>query len=95
VRHHPYLAPIVGDDEDARWPIVRRWQRVVTQARDTGARFRLEAGDMAVVDNYRVLHGRHGYTDPARRLYSIWAWSSAAVAVPTGALDIVNLGPDR
>jgi gamma-butyrobetaine dioxygenase len=41
------------------------------------------------VDNYRLFHGRHGHSDPARLLYSIWGWSSAAVAVPAGELDIV------
>jgi hypothetical protein len=89
VRHHPYLAPVIGPDEAAQWPFVKHWTAAVTAARDTGARFRLEAGDMACVDNYRLFHGRHGYTDPARTLYSIWGWSSAAVAVPAGELDIV------
>jgi len=93
VRHHPYLAPIMGPDEDAQWPFVKHWTAAVTAARDTGARFRLEAGEMACVDNYRLFHGRHGYTDPARTLYSIWGWSSAAVAVPAGELDIVSPKP--
>jgi TfdA family taurine catabolism dioxygenase TauD len=93
VRHHPYLAPIMGPDEAAQWPFVKHWTAAVTAARDTGARFRLEAGDMACVDNYRLFHGRHGYTDPARTLYSIWGWSSAAVAVPEGELDIVTPKP--
>jgi hypothetical protein len=90
VRHHPYLAPVLGPDEAAQWPFVEHWKAAVTAARDTGARFRLEAGEMACVDNYRLFHGRHGYSDPARVLYSIWGWSTAAVAVPTGSLDIVN-----
>jgi Taurine catabolism dioxygenase TauD, TfdA family len=93
VRHHPYLAPIMGPDEAAQWPFVKHWTAAVTAARDTGARFRLEAGDMACVDNYRLFHGRHGYTDPARTLYSIWGWSGAAVAVPEGELDIVTPKP--
>jgi hypothetical protein len=93
VRHHPYLAPVLGPDEQAQWPYVRQWLAAVTAARDAGPRFRLEAGDMAVVDNYRVFHGRHGYTDPARRLYSIWAWTTSAVEVPTEELDIVNPVP--
>ena len=90
VRHHPYLAPVIGPDEEGQWKFVEHWKAAVTYARDTGARFRLEAGDMACVDNYRIFHGRHGYTDPARTLYSIWGWSTAAVAVPAGVLDIVS-----
>lgn len=90
VRHHPYLAPVLGEHEDEQWPLVRAWLDAVRTARDTGVRFRMEAGEMAVVDNYRVLHGRHGYRDPARLLYSIWGWTSSAVAVPERELDIVN-----
>ncbi|HLU55184.1 MAG TPA: TauD/TfdA family dioxygenase [Pseudonocardia sp.] len=93
VRHHPYLAPVMGPDEEAHWPFVRHWMDAVIAARDTGARFRLEAGEMACVDNYRFFHGRHGYSDPARLLYSIWGWTSAAVAVPEGELDIVTPKP--
>lgn len=90
VRHHPYLAPVVGPDEAQQWPLIEKWHAAVYAARDTGPRFLLEAGDMAVVDNYRVFHGRHGHTDPNRLLYSIWGWSTTAVAVPEGELDIVN-----
>jgi len=90
VRHHPYLAPIAGPDEARLWPLVERWHAAVHEARDTGPRFLLEAGDMAIVDNYRVLHGRHGHSDPNRLLYSIWGWTTSAVAVPAGTLDIVE-----
>jgi len=90
VRHHPYLAPIMGEREAEQWPLVRGWLDAVTAARDAGPRFLLAAGDMALVDNYRIFHGRHGYNDPARRLYSIWGWTTSAVQVPSGELDIVN-----
>jgi hypothetical protein len=93
VRHHPYLAPIVGPEEQAQWPFVRAWLDAVVEARDTGARFRMESGEMAVVDNYRILHGRHGYSDPNRLLYSIWGWTTSAVAIPQRVLDIVDPEP--
>ncbi|MGI5126871.1 TauD/TfdA family dioxygenase [Pseudonocardia sp. CA-107938] len=92
VRHHPYLAPVAGPAEAEQWPMVERWHAAVCEARDTGPRFLLETGDMAVVDNYRVLHGRHGHSDPDRRLYSIWGWTTSAIAVPAGTLDIVEPG---
>ncbi|GAA4560705.1 TauD/TfdA family dioxygenase [Pseudonocardia xishanensis] len=88
VRHHPFLAPVSDDD----WPAVRAWLDAVVSARDTGTRFRMEAGEMAIVDNYRVFHGRHGYADPNRLLYSIWGWTTSAVAVPRRVLDIVHAG---
>jgi hypothetical protein len=93
VASHPYLAPMIGPDEEAQWPMVKRWNTAVIQARDTGARFKLEAGEMACVDNYRVFHGRHGYTDPARRLLSIWGWSTHALHIPRGDLNFVEPQP--
>jgi hypothetical protein len=51
--------------------------------------FRLAAGERVCVDNYRVLHGRDGHSDPRRRVCSIWGWSTDAVAVPDGPLDVV------
>ena len=88
VRYHPYLAPIEGLREQAQWPLVNRWSEAVTTARDTGPMFRVEAGEMICIDNYRLLHGRDGYTDPARRLCSIWGWSTGAVRIPDGTLNI-------
>jgi hypothetical protein len=88
-RYHPYLAPVEGAAEAAHWAFVRRWETAVNVARDTGPMFRAQAGEMICVDNYRVLHGRDGYNDPLRKVCSIWGWSTDAVAVPDGPLDIV------
>ncbi|HEY5833052.1 TauD/TfdA family dioxygenase [Streptomyces sp.] len=88
VRYHPYLAPVAGPREAEQWPWVNRWSEAVLAARDTGPMFRVEAGEMICIDNYRILHGRDGYDDPARRVCSIWGWSTDAVAIPRGALDI-------
>ena len=52
--------------------------------------FHAAAGDLICVDNYRLTHGRDGYSDPGRVMLSIWGWSTAAVAVPVGPLDIVR-----
>lgn len=88
VRSHPYFMAKTGPLESAQEPFVRRWQDLVTQARDTGPAFRVEAGDLICVDNYRVLHGRHAYEDPNRTLYSIWGWTTEGIAVPVESLDI-------
>ncbi|WP_330308879.1 MULTISPECIES: hypothetical protein [unclassified Streptomyces] len=50
------------------------------QARDTGPMFRVEAGEMICIDNYRVLYGRDGHSDPLRKARSIWGWSTDAAA---------------
>jgi hypothetical protein len=52
--------------------------------------FQAAAGEMICVDNYRVTHGRDGFRDPGRVMLSIWGWSSAAITVPQGPLDIVR-----
>lgn len=39
-----------------------RWTDVLTTLFSTAPRFRLEAGEVLAIDNYRCLHGRDGYT---------------------------------
>ena len=90
VRCQPFLAALPGPDEERHAAFVERWLQAVDEARLHGARFHLEAGEMACVDNYRVLHGRAPYVDPDRRLISIWGWSTNAVMVPEQLLDIVE-----
>lgn len=90
VRSHPYQAPVLGPNEAADWPFVERWGRAVAAARMTGPRFRLQAGEMICIDNYRLLHGRDAFVEPERKVVSIWAWTTSAMAVPAGDLDIVR-----
>jgi hypothetical protein len=90
VRSHPYQLPVVGPDEVAQMPFVETWGRAVAEARNTGPRFRLQAGQMACIDNYRMLHGREAFQDEARMVVSIWGWTTEAVAIPDVALDITT-----
>jgi len=93
VRHHPFQAPVPGQApaaEAAQAALIGQWSAAVTAARDTGPMFHAMAGDLICVDNYRVTHGRDGYSDPGREMLSIWGWSATAIAVPEGPLDIVR-----
>jgi len=90
VRSHPYQAPVMGPDEAAHWPYVERWGRAVEAARTYGPRFRLGAGEMVCIDNYRLLHGRDAFVEPERKVVSIWGWTTSAMAVPDGVLDILH-----
>jgi hypothetical protein len=93
VRHHPFQAPVPGQAphvEAAQAALIKRWSEAVSAARDHGPMFHAAAGDLICVDNYRLTHGRDGYSDPGRVMLSIWGWSTAAVAVPVGPLDIVR-----
>ncbi|MFQ6148375.1 TauD/TfdA family dioxygenase [Streptomyces seoulensis] len=89
-RYHPYLSPANGPQEQDAWTFIRQWEEAALGARDNGPTFRLEAGEMLCIDNYRMLHGRAGHNDPLRSLRSIWGWSTEAVAIPSGQLDIVD-----
>ncbi|EOM78023.1 hypothetical protein DW322_20285 [Rhodococcus rhodnii] len=88
VRFHPYLASCPGAPPGHE-TMIGVWRAAVDHVRDNGPMFRAEAGEMLCIDNFRVLHGRDGYTDPDRAMSSIWAWTTDALAVPREALDIV------
>lgn len=88
VRYHPFLSSTTGAAEETA--MIARWNDAVIAARDAGPMFRAEAGELICLDNYRLLHGRDAYTDPARELYSLWGWSTAAVAIPVGELDLIT-----
>ena len=91
VRGHPYQAPVLGPDEADHQPFVDRWTDAVAAARATGPRFRLQAGEMLCIDDYRMLHGRDAYVEHERKVVSIWAWTTySAMAVPEGVLDIAR-----
>ncbi|MHC3474992.1 TauD/TfdA family dioxygenase [Streptomyces sp. 7R007] len=89
-RYHPYLSAAHGPMRQRDRTFIRRWEQAVLSARDHGPMFRLEAGDMLCIDNYRMLHGRDAHNDPRRRLCSIWGWSTDAVSLPEGPLNIVD-----
>lgn len=88
VRAHPDQAAAPGPQEAADAELLARWTAAVDRARHAGGHFRLEAGEMLCIDNYRMLHGRNGVVSEDRKVTSIWAWTTDAVAVPTGDLDL-------
>jgi hypothetical protein len=93
VRHHPFQAPVPGqpaEAERAQSEFIGRWSAAVAAARDSGPMFHAAAGELICVDNYRLTHGRDGYSDPERVMLSIWGWSDSAIAIPEGPLDIVR-----
>jgi hypothetical protein len=90
VRAHPSQAALAGPEEAASAAVLARWTEAVATARANGPRFRVVPGEMICIDNYRMFHGRDGYVDTARKLHSIWAWTTSAVAVPDGELDIAR-----
>lgn len=70
-----------ADDE-----MIAAWWSAVDEAAAGAPRFRLAPGDVLIVDNYRMLHGREPYADLDRQLWRLWVWTTAAHGVPDGLL---------
>ncbi len=95
VRAHPDQASAPGPDEAAHEAQLEIWRQAVSTARTNGAHFRASAGDLLCIDNYRMLHGRNGFVSPDRKMVSIWAWTTDAVAIPDGELSIAQPDMDQ
>jgi gamma-butyrobetaine dioxygenase len=53
----------------------------------------LRAGEILVVDNHRVLHGRTTFADPNRELQRLLVWLRAPREVPTEIADAARRAP--
>jgi gamma-butyrobetaine dioxygenase len=62
--------------------MLARWRDTIDRAAAGATRFAMRPGDVAVVDNYRMMHGRDPCPDPQRRLWRVWIWTTAAYGVP-------------
>jgi gamma-butyrobetaine dioxygenase len=69
-------APRALDDD----PLSRRIGDLL--ARAATSKVRLQAGEILVVDNHRVLHGREAFSDPRRELVRFLVWTAEARDVP-------------
>jgi len=92
IRNHHNIAARPGSREDADARNVQRWQRALCESRDCGPMFRMDAGEAICFDNYRMLHGRDSFDDPGRRVHAFWVWTTEALAIPSGTLDLANPG---
>ena len=86
VRQVPYVRPAPDAPDPARvQALLDRWNAVVDAQFPVAQRFLLHAGDVAVIDNYRVLHARDPFTGE-RFMWRVWAWTDRGNGVPTGML---------
>lgn len=67
----------VGDQE-----MIDCWIGAIDEAAEEAPRFKLQPGEVLVVDNYRMFHGRDPYTDADRMLWRVWVWTKDALGVP-------------
>ena len=86
VRKTPFVRPASDTaDADQVAAMLARWSAVVAAQFVAAPRFMLNVGDVAMIDNYRVLHGRDEFTGE-RFMWRVWAWTDRGNGVPTGML---------
>jgi len=61
--------------------------------REAGAaeRFSLRRGEALLINNYRVLHGREGYTSrgrDGRKVWRVWCWTDRSLGLPEGMAEV-------
>ncbi|WP_295531784.1 TauD/TfdA family dioxygenase [Novosphingobium sp. Chol11] len=61
--HRAFKAIAAPPEQRTRWRAAYRALAALIEAPETGATFRLGAGDLVIMDNTRVLHGRRAFTD--------------------------------
>jgi gamma-butyrobetaine dioxygenase len=73
------------------------WDDLCRHAGALAPRFKLQAGEALVVDNYRIVHGRDPYEDIDRLMWRVWVWTTSALAVPIGGAtsDTRNASPSH
>ena len=77
------LLPVIdaAGEVDSATLAAQRWHELVAAAAADAPRFALHRDEALLVDNYRVYHGRDGYTGE-RVAYRGWFWSDAVFAYP-------------
>jgi gamma-butyrobetaine dioxygenase len=86
VRLLEYIRPAADDrDPAATLGLIERWRDVCWAQAPNAKRFTLGEGDLALVDNYRVMHGRDAFTGD-RMLWRVWVWTDLGNGVPDGVL---------
>jgi gamma-butyrobetaine dioxygenase len=89
--HRAFKAIAAPPEHRTRWRAAYRKLGGLIEAPETGVAFRLSAGDLVIMDNTRVLHGRCAFTDnpgAARHLVGAYADRDgllSALAVLTNA----------
>jgi gamma-butyrobetaine dioxygenase len=86
-RRFPFQRPAASSadpEEDQR--LIDAWSACCAAASARARRFKLEAGEALIVDNYRVLHGREPYADVDRLMWRVWVWSDESAGLPPAQL---------
>ena len=71
-----------SSDAEGDQEMIDLWIGAIDEAAEEAPRFKLEPGEVLVVDNYRMFHGRDPYIDAGRMLWRVWVWTRDALGVP-------------
>ena len=58
--------------------MIHAYKDAVFAATAHAPRFKVQPGEALLVDNYRAMHVREGYTDMDRRSWRVWMWEEGA-----------------
>ena len=58
------------------------WHQSIDRASGLAPKFKLLPGQVVIVDNYRLMHGRSPYEDLRRMLWRVWVWTDECLNVP-------------
>ncbi|MGF7236248.1 MAG: TauD/TfdA family dioxygenase [Frankia sp.] len=87
LRCHPFQRPRPDSPTTAQdAELIAAWQAGIAAAARSAERFTLLPGEAAVIDNYRMFHGRDPYRDIGRLMWRQWVWTEAATSIPTGPI---------
>ncbi len=74
-------APFSSDPEKDQ-KMIDVWHDSVDRASGLAPKFKLLPGQVVIVDNYRLMHGRNPYEDLRRMLWRVWVWTDDCLNVP-------------
>jgi len=62
--------------------MIEQWENAIDEAAADAPRFLLQPGSALIVDNYRIMHGREGYSSMQRFMWRVWVWTHGSLGVP-------------
>jgi len=71
-----------SEDPEKDQQMIDLWRHSIDTASSLAPQFKLLPGQVVVVDNYRLMHGRRPYEDLNRMLWRVWVWTEDCLNVP-------------
>lgn len=79
--------PTVDDNAAEVMGALKELDDIIYQEDLKAPRFRLQRGEVLIVNNYRMLHARESFSISDRRTWRIWAWTTNSNGLPPDVTD--------